>query len=53
MNETLIAYLLGPTVMVLVAALLWVASRHERHGNPRRADRWLDTHYVDLIHHRH
>lgn len=53
MNETLIAYLLGPAVMVVVAALLWVAAHRERHDSPRRADRWLDTHYVDLMHHRH
>ncbi|ACC75423.1 hypothetical protein PPMP20_03090 [Paraburkholderia phymatum] len=52
-NETLLAYLLGPAVMVVLAALLWMASRHERQSNQRRADRWLDTHYVDLMHHRH
>jgi hypothetical protein len=52
-NETLIAYLLGPAVMVLIAALLWLASRHHWHDNPQRMARWLDTHYVDLMHHRH
>ncbi|MEM5338140.1 hypothetical protein [Paraburkholderia azotifigens] len=53
MNETLIAYLLGPAVMVVVAVLLWMAAHHDRHGSPRRVARWLDTHYVDLMHHRH
>ena len=52
-NETLIAYLLGPAVMVVVAVLLWAGSRYHSHGNPKRGNRWLDTHYVDLIHHRH
>jgi hypothetical protein len=55
-NETLLAYLLGPAVMLLVGVALWAAAHHEKNGRHKRsagAARWLDTHYVDLMHHRH
>jgi hypothetical protein len=52
-SETFMAYLMGPAVMLMVGVVLWLATRH--HGNARegRSSRWLDTHYVDLMHHRH
>ncbi|MBP0590807.1 hypothetical protein J8I87_14010 [Paraburkholderia sp. LEh10] len=53
MNETLIAYLMGPVVMLVVAVVLWLAARHHGDRTQRRSSRWLDTHYVDLMHHRH
>ena len=52
-NETVIAYLLGPTVMLLIGVALWAAAHYDRNNRPKRTDRWLDTHYVDLMHHRH
>ncbi|SEI37899.1 hypothetical protein [Paraburkholderia diazotrophica] len=53
MNETLMAYLLGPVVMAIVGVVLWIVAHY--HGKPGhgRGARWLDTHYVDLMHHRH
>ncbi|WP_193727712.1 hypothetical protein [Paraburkholderia franconis] len=53
MNETLMAYLLGPVVMAIVGVVLWIVTHY--HGKPGqgRGARWLDTHYVDLMHHRH
>ncbi|WP_186308552.1 hypothetical protein [Paraburkholderia sp. BCC1885] len=54
MTESVMAYLLGPLVMVVVGAALWgVAHVHrdgDRHG---RRERWLDTHHVDWMRHRH
>jgi hypothetical protein len=52
-SETFMAYLMGPAVMLMVGVVLWLATRH--HGNARegRSSRWLDTHYIDLMHHRH
>jgi hypothetical protein len=53
MSETMLAYLLGPVVMIVVGGALWIAAHY--HGKPERnrIARWLDTHYVDLMHHRH
>lgn len=53
MNETLMAYLLGPAVMVIVGAALWIAAHYRGKSGHARGTRWLDTHYVDLMHHRH
>jgi hypothetical protein len=54
MSESLIAYLLGPAVMLLVGAAIWASSRHYRRTNkPPRLERWLDTHYAEWLHHRH
>ncbi|MGU7775628.1 hypothetical protein ACV229_36420 [Burkholderia sp. MR1-5-21] len=54
MKESLMAYLMGPVVMVIVGAALWIIAAHNRRKeNQERQTRWLDTHYVDLMHHRH
>lgn len=53
MSESLIAYLLGPAVMLLVGAAIWAASRHHHVDKPPRIERWLDTHYAEWLHHRH
>ncbi|CAH2772902.1 MAG: FIG00454745: hypothetical protein [uncultured Paraburkholderia sp.] len=52
MSESLMAYLLGPAVMV-VAAAIWAASRYQDKTKPQRLERWLDTHYAEWLHHRH
>jgi len=54
MSETMLAYLLGPVVMAVVGAALWIAAHyHGKHVHEERKSRWLDTHYTDLMHHRH
>ncbi|CAN0622335.1 conserved protein of unknown function [Burkholderia multivorans] len=53
MKESLMAYLMGPAVMVIVGASLWIAAHSRRKENQGRHARWLDTHYVDLMHRRH
>lgn len=53
MSESLIAYLLGPTVMLIVGAIIWASSRYHRPTRPPRIERWLDTHYSEWLHHRH
>jgi len=53
MSESLIAYLLGPTVMLLVGAAIWATSRYLHKAEPPRLERWLDTHYAEWLHHRH
>jgi hypothetical protein len=53
MSESLIAYLLGPAVMLLVGAAIWAVSRYHRDTKPPRFERWLDTHYAEWLHHRH
>jgi hypothetical protein len=53
MSESLIAYLLGPAVMLLVGALIWAASRYRSDEKPPKIERWLDTHYAEWLHHRH
>jgi hypothetical protein len=52
-NETSMAYLMGPVVMILLGIGLWVAAHYARNERRRPSNRWLDTHYVDLMHHRH
>jgi hypothetical protein len=53
MSESLIAYLLGPAVMLLVGVAIWAASRYHHTTKPPRFERWLDTHYAEWLHHRH
>ncbi|GJG99559.1 MULTISPECIES: hypothetical protein [Paraburkholderia] len=53
MSETFVAYLLGPAVMLIIGVVLWLATRHHGSTKEGRSTRWLDTHYVDLMHHRH
>ena len=53
MSESLLAYLLGPAVMLLVGAALWAASHYHNKITPPRLERWLDTHYAEWLHHRH
>ncbi|WP_144111334.1 hypothetical protein [Paraburkholderia sp. BCC1886] len=59
MSEPLLAYLLGPAVMLVVGATIWAAARyHQKHhphpdSKPPRLERWLDTHYAEWLHHRH
>ncbi|WP_459711601.1 hypothetical protein [Paraburkholderia sp. 2C] len=54
MNESTLAYLLGPSVMVIVCVALWIiAHQHHKssHGGPRaRRLRWLDTYHGDWRH---
>ncbi|WP_181969808.1 hypothetical protein [Paraburkholderia sp. DHOC27] len=56
MTQTELAYLLGPLVMAVVGVALWAVSHYHRddgrHGGARR-ERWLDTHPVDWMRHRH
>jgi hypothetical protein len=67
-TESTIAYLLGPGVMILVVIAIWAVSHYGEHGDPTRhprlakwlghadrghPDRWLDTHHVDWMRHRH
>ncbi|MGU7780140.1 hypothetical protein [Burkholderia sp. PU8-34] len=53
MKESLMAYLMGPVVMVIVGAALWIAAHYRGKGSKGQKARWLDTHYGDLMHHRH
>jgi len=53
MSETTFAYLLGPIVMVVVGVALWIATHYHSKPGRARGARWLDTHYVDLMHHKH
>lgn len=53
MSESVIAYLLGPAVMLVVGLALWVASHYHRDTKPPRLERWLDTHYAEWLHHKH
>jgi hypothetical protein len=55
MTQSVWAYLLGPFVMALVGVALWAGSHYHHHdsGHRGRRERWLDTHPVDWMHHRH
>ncbi|MGF6570014.1 hypothetical protein SAMN05443245_0286 [Paraburkholderia fungorum] len=53
MSESLIAYLLGPAVMLLVGVAIWASSHYRHTTKPPRLERWLDTHYAEWLHHRH
>ncbi|HVE11478.1 MAG TPA: hypothetical protein VNE00_29755 [Paraburkholderia sp.] len=54
MSESMLAYLLGPTVMAIVCVLMWLAARHHQkmmHREPRSPHlRWLDTYHGDWRH---
>jgi hypothetical protein len=54
MDELTMAYLLGPAVMLVLAAGLWLIA-HRRIDNDlkSRPGRWLDTHPVNWLRHRH
>ncbi|CAB3771200.1 hypothetical protein [Paraburkholderia humisilvae] len=55
MSESTLAYLLGPSVMVIVCVALWVTahrhnkSTHHDDSGGRRL-RWLDTYHGDWRH---
>ena len=54
MTESVLAYLLGPLVMAVVGVALWAVSHYHRDGGHEgRRERWLDTHHVDWMRHRH
>ncbi|MFM0732814.1 hypothetical protein PQQ52_20270 [Paraburkholderia sediminicola] len=53
MSESLMAYLLGPLVMLLVGVVIWAASHPRHKTGPERLERWLDTHYAEWLHHKH
>jgi hypothetical protein len=54
MSEATLAYLLGPSVMVIVCAALWITAHHHHksmHREPHaRRLRWLDTYHGDWRH---
>jgi hypothetical protein len=52
-NQSLIAYLMGAVVMVVVGTALWLAAHRRGKSSQGRSARWLDTHFVDLTHHKH
>jgi hypothetical protein len=54
MSQTVMAYLLGPVVMVMLGVVLWLLS-HRRHADQRgdHIERWLDAHHIDWLRHRH
>ncbi|MFM0716370.1 hypothetical protein PQQ53_01870 [Paraburkholderia strydomiana] len=53
MPESLIAYLLGPAVMIVIGLAIWAASLYHRNTKPPRLERWLDTHYAEWLHQKH
>ncbi|HZZ11958.1 MAG TPA: hypothetical protein VFE79_14815 [Paraburkholderia sp.] len=53
MSESLLAYLLGPSVMLLVGVAIWAAAHARHKPRPERIERWLDTHYAEWLHHKH
>lgn len=53
MTESMMAYLMGPTVIILVGIAIWAVSRYSRPDHQGRRARWLDTHHVDWMRHRH
>jgi hypothetical protein len=54
MTESVLAYLLGPLVMAVLGVALWAVSHtHHDGGHGARRERWLDTHHVDWMRHRH
>jgi hypothetical protein len=53
MAESTLAYLMGPIAMVVVGVALWAVGHYSRHDARGGSARWLDTHYVDLMHHKH
>ncbi|HKT99240.1 MAG TPA: hypothetical protein VJS30_22360 [Paraburkholderia sp.] len=53
MRETVVAYLLGPAVMLVVCAAMWAVSRRSRGVLEERVTRWLDAHRGHGMHHKH
>ncbi|WP_180970352.1 hypothetical protein [Burkholderia sp. WAC0059] len=53
MSEMVVAYLLGPAVMLVISAAIWGVSRHSRGRIEARLTRWLDEHRGHWMHHRH
>jgi len=53
MSESMMAYLLGPLVMLVVGVAIWIADHYGPKGDRQHPIRWLDTHYVDFMHHKH
>ncbi|MFL9993365.1 hypothetical protein SAMN05444172_0037 [Burkholderia sp. GAS332] len=53
MSESLMAYLLGPLVMLVVGVAIWASSHYRDKTKPERLERWLDTHYAEWLHHKH
>jgi hypothetical protein len=53
MSESLIAYLMGPAVMLVVGLAIWAASHYHHNTKPPKFERWLDTHYAEWLHHKH
>ncbi|MFM0741574.1 hypothetical protein PQQ51_30430 [Paraburkholderia xenovorans] len=53
MSESLMAYMLGPLVMLVVGGAIWAISHTRHKSKPERLERWLDTHYAEWLHHRH
>ncbi|NLP59887.1 hypothetical protein [Paraburkholderia sacchari] len=53
MRETVVAYLLGPAVMLVVSAAIWAVSRHSRGVLEARVSRWLDAHRGHGMRHKH
>ncbi|HEX3382302.1 MAG TPA: hypothetical protein VHU21_21255 [Paraburkholderia sp.] len=53
MPESMLAYLMGPAVMLLVGFVIWMTSRHHDPAKPPKFERWLDTHYAEWLHHKH
>ncbi|MCC8402069.1 hypothetical protein LJ655_09220 [Paraburkholderia sp. MMS20-SJTN17] len=53
MSQSMLAYLMGPAVMLLVGIAIWMVSRHRDPSQPPRLERWLDTHYAEWLHHKH
>ncbi|WP_233867288.1 hypothetical protein [Paraburkholderia adhaesiva] len=53
MRETVVAYLLGPAVMLAVCAVMWAVSRRSRGVLEARLTRWFDAHRGHGMRHRH
>ena len=53
MRETVVAYLLGPGVMLLVCVAMCAVSRRSSGTLEARLTRWLDAHRPHGMHHKH
>jgi hypothetical protein len=53
MRETVAAYLLGPAVMLLVCAAMWVLSHRYGAALEERLTRWFDAHRGHGMRHKH